>query len=412
MQLVLTCMMAGIVLLKEHQRSQQGSSSEHQEKYTYHKMMYKSHRMRGGFAAAMSRNTSFTYIATTESGSSCTLSASSPGELLAYAERVGAEAQRQLADQGLISCSTCMFSSLTDDGDGRYITGHQVFMNSLLQHNPNVSLPMIIMEAAYDVTSGKGLLQTTRSALREQYPPTLFVKPTTCPVVPFQWPDVQFIDGTKSRARFDRRATAILYQRLQLFTFANCGSIVAFDTADMLVLKPIPHLLSPAHILYGTDFAAARRCDARLKDKKNRSQYFNAGLFVVGKRHMNAETYASLLSLVISPHTQSVYEKGRWAADQDVLNAYFDPLHAGQDRTDLSYLDNYAEGFSLDAGLVDSCSLPTSARLLHFLGPSKLLEKLSVTMQTSEDRKTFLLGVEKLWFASYFREKTIVVGGA
>eukprot|EP00965_Chrysotila_dentata_P189862 6173558-Pleurochrysis_carterae.AAC.1 len=366
----------------------------------HHKNMYK------GFAyTEHARSMRFVH-----GNASCMFKDFSSGYLKRYAEDVSAHLRAQLVLHGVSveSCKTCLFSGLAGAEDDAYIDGHQAFMDSLLQFHPYLKIPMIIMELDYDGSEGSGLKDETIYTLQHQYNETVRLKPMICPEVPFQWPLIRFANNRRSLQSSSILATRRFYRRLQMFALSQCSSIVALDTSDMIVLRPIPHLLSPSFLLNETDFVAAARCDSRFM-KNGVSRYFNAGLFIVGRKHINVATLASLMSIVIFPLYASAYDSKSWAADQDVLNLYFGPERGGQDVTVIGCENNYAKNFAdFSKPWYEHCPHPSEARIIHYLGTKPWVP---TTRRKRKDLLPELIHLEKKWFSRHFSHKTIVVVG-
>ena len=157
----------------------------------------------------------------------------------------------------------------------------------MLRHHPNLQFLLV-----FSMFSEDAFLEETN---REIYHRSILLHPLPIPwnVLPLRG----FIINSKLvQSSFTLEKTYLFYLRLQLFLCTLCDQVYAFDTGDMLVVRPFIDVLS-AHIRYNniasnSSFgASSSRCQeiggfmtvpSCYKPNTNKKyNYFNAGMYVV-----------------------------------------------------------------------------------------------------------------------------------
>lgn len=170
----------------------------------------------------------------------------------------------------------CFFSCLTDN----YLIGFEVFMKSLLLHNPWFDIDFILIDC--------GLSKETKRRCLQLYPNIKFRMPNRKP-----YPDRFF-------QKVSTRLQAAIF-KLDAFNLYEYDRVIVIDCADMLVLGSIQK------ILY-------HPCDLGAVTVHRKRKDINSGLMIIGKKFLNLDTYQGLLSEM--PKKFNV-------ADQDIINSYF-----------------------------------------------------------------------------------------
>lgn len=150
----------------------------------------------------------------------------------------------------------------------------EVFLKSLVKHNPKIGYPFHVFTYQY-------LSEETRDKLKEIYSNLVF----------------QNVDLHKY-AKHDKKDPKFW----ALETFNLRYDKVIFLDVDLLCLRPIDELLS-----IEADVAMAREI---------RRPCFNSGVFIVGKKYLNEETYDDLINMELI--------EGRFGKDQQLYNRYFE----------------------------------------------------------------------------------------
>eukprot|EP00316_Scyphosphaera_apsteinii_P000242 CAMPEP_0119305010 /NCGR_PEP_ID=MMETSP1333-20130426/6098_1 /TAXON_ID=418940 /ORGANISM="Scyphosphaera apsteinii, Strain RCC1455" /LENGTH=591 /DNA_ID=CAMNT_0007308005 /DNA_START=282 /DNA_END=2057 /DNA_ORIENTATION=- len=380
---------------------------------------------------------------------------------------------------------SCMATSLEVYGKygEQYVLGHEVFMSSVLHHHPTFGLPLLVF-------SRPGLMADKLiSRVLGAYNRTILVAPLAIPwrtqpldgVIRFskdaytKWMMSFGREKSNSTVKFSRTAapaepwnrSELFYMRLQMFACTVCANIYAFDTGDMLVLRPFMHTL-PMYLERGglTPNASTRQAGGHLcrqlmgfvappicyrvltKDKAN---YFNAGMYLVGGSCLGWQVLAQLMDISIMPPINSKYSPKRWVADQDTLNMYFwsrqyrampcsmnvnkhivsearvvygieeskrvlhsihQLLQPGGMRAKQHEYDRQTSSEPCAHGnRLSSLSEPV---IIHYLGPTKPWTPRSVRIPLAGMKRSRELysfdNTDQLWWAEYLRDKTVVVG--
>lgn len=187
----------------------------------------------------------------------------------------------------------CIVTALTDD----YVLGHEVFLRSLLRHNPwfaDTNWPLIVID--------QGLSYASRARVNTLYRRTQIVEQSST-LVP-----TSAVLASRDAMWFKWRVN--LLKIFQIFEFPMCSTIVKVDTGDMLVMGSVAELLHVVTRRRSSDKILAVRTYGK-------SIWINCGLMVFGARRLLHVPNGTLEQL------QQITRSRREYREQELMNHYF-----------------------------------------------------------------------------------------
>ena len=240
---------------------------------------------------------------------------------------------------------TALFTLLNDS----FLPGYVAFIKSLKKHHPEFDLDFIILDI--------GLSYESQETIIQYYDKIIFRKPRLKEY------------ASVNMSRTDPRLQPTYYT-LDAFCQTDYDRIIAIDM-DVIVLGDISEVLN-----CDSDFAAVKAYNAKMDILR---EDINSGVFVVGKKYLNEETYQGLLQIA---------KRGHSMPDQKTINAYF-----------FGKMDYFNKRFNVEK------------RMLHTQKYNKILEDIRIlhfiALKPREDHggageiENSFGEFEKLWWAEY-----------
>lgn len=204
--------------------------------------------------------------------------------------------------------------------DDNFVIGFEVFIKSLKKWHPEIDHEFIVIDC--------GLCGESIEKMESIYPNIIFIRPN--------YDNYRYIDMSKTAETLRKT-----YYTLELFSFAGYDRVIFFDM-DMIITGDISEVLNCKE-----DFAAVKGYNAKQDVMRDD---INSGMFVVGKKYLNNETYRELIRIA---------QRGFSMPDQKVINIFF--------RGKMAYFN---KRYNVEKRMIDTKkykNITDDIRILHFI---------------------------------------------
>ena len=203
--------------------------------------------------------------------------------------------------------------------DDSFVVGFKAFIKSLLKWHPGIDYNFVIIDC--------GLSDKSKLEMSFYYSNLFFVEP--------EYKNYSGIPMHKTDERLQKT-----YYTLEAFNL-DYDRVIFFDM-DMIVTGDISEILNCT-----ADFAAVKGYNAKLDEFRDD---INSGMFVVGKKYLNKQTYKELLRIA---------QRGFSMPDQKVLNIFF--------KDKISYFN---KKYNVEKRMIETKkykNVISDIRILHFI---------------------------------------------